>query len=477
MYRDYKEAIDRFIYERKDLFLRDLDDLMSVPSVSEDIDEVKRALRLCIEKAKGYGLKAETILNDQIGIVEMGEGDETLGILAHVDVVDPGNKSEWKYPPYRATLADGYIWGRGSQDDKGPLLCTLYAMMAVKELGINMHKKVQLIIGTQEEVKWKDIEAYVANCRLPDFSFTPDGEFPIGNREKGYADIVLKFGRKEGERGTIEITDLNGGTAVNSIPDVASAILKGNKEEIAKRLSDYLNRNPDKELSIEVEDDLTVIKAKGAAAHSCYPEKGVNAIWILADFLKELDLMDNGAYYVVKFINEIAAGDFEGAPFGLAKGNVYVNGEDMHKTVMSVTMMRTEKDGYRLYYNIRQTYGVHREDVEKGFAKYSHIYGYTVEIVEYMDAIYVDSNKPFVKLMERIYNENTPWTSYYNLEYGTSYAKALPNCVCWGPIFPDEEDTCHEINEKAKFDNMILSTRLFSYFIAEVVSSDKKLRE
>ncbi|SHD77804.1 hypothetical protein [Schnuerera ultunensis] len=41
----------------------------------------------------------------------MGEGDETLGMLAHVDVVDAGDESEWKYPPYRATLADGCVWG------------------------------------------------------------------------------------------------------------------------------------------------------------------------------------------------------------------------------------------------------------------------------------------------------------------------------------------------------------------------------
>lgn len=476
IYKKYKEEIDKFIDDRKALFLRDLDDLLSIPSVSEDIDEVTRALHLCIDKAKKYGLKAEAILNDQIGIIEMGEGDETLGMLAHVDVVDAGDESEWKYPPYRATLANGCIWGRGCGDDKGPLLCCLYAMMAVKELGIDMNKKVKLIIGTQEEVKWTDIDAYVANCQLPDFSFTPDGDFPIGNREKGYVDVELRFKKREGESGSVEIVDLYGGPTVNSIPSIATVKLIGNKEEIKKELSKYLKRYPEKELSIEEQEDFVVVKAKGVAIHSSFPEKGVNAIWILADFLKELDLLNNGAYYVVKFINEIAAGDFEGAPFGLAKGNVYVNGEDMHKTMMAITYMETDEDGYKLFYNIRQTYGINREDIEDGFSKYSDNYGYTFEIVDYMDALYVDSNKPFVKLMEEIYNDNTPWTSCFNLGHGTSYAKALPNSVYWGPVFPNEEDLCHEVNERTKFDNLILATKLFSYYVAEVVLSKESLK-
>ncbi|SHD77805.1 Acetylornithine deacetylase/Succinyl-diaminopimelate desuccinylase and related deacylases (fragment) [[Clostridium] ultunense Esp] len=349
-------------------------------------------------------------------------------------------------------------------------------MMAVKELEIDTNKKVQLIIGTQEEVKWIDIDAYVANCQLPDFSFTPDGDFPIGNREKGYADVELRFNKRIGESGSVEIVELYGGPTINSIPSIASGKLRGNKVEIEKALSNYLKRCPENEVSIEEQGDLVIVKAKGVATHSSFPEKGVNAIWILADFLKELDLINNGAYYVVKFINEVAAGDFEGASFGLAKGNVYVNGEDMHKTMMAITFMETYEDGYKLFYNIRQTYGIYEEDIEEGFSKYSDSYGYTFKIEDYMDVLYIDSNKPFVKLMEDIYNDNTPWTSCFKLGHGTSYAKALPNSVYWGPVFPNEEDLCHEANERTKFDNLILATKLFSYYLAEVVLSKESLK-
>ena len=473
IYKNYIKELDKFIDENQEEFIKNLDELINIPSVSDDITEVTKSLHWCIDKAKSFGLKAEAILDDQIGIIEMGEGDETLGILAHVDVVSAGDEDEWTYPPYKATVADGFVWGRGSCDDKGPLLNCLYAMQAVKNLGLPMHKKVQLIIGTQEEVKWTDMEAYVANCKLPDYSFTPDGDFPIGNREKGYADVKLSFKKSFGKKGSIEITELYGGPTINSVPNVAYAHLKGSIDDVNNTLNIYLQESSENNIYIVEENDYICVKSKGVASHSSFPEKGVNAIWLLADFLIKLDLVDNGAYNVIKFINEISKGDFEGNPFGLARGNVYVNGEDMHKTMMSLTFMETKNDRYDLYYNIRHTYGIHKPDIETGFNLHKEKYQYTFSIVDYMDALYVDSNKPFVKLMEEIYNSNTQWTSYFNLGHGTSYAKALPNAVYWGPVFPDEDDLCHEVDERVKYSNMILTTKLFSYYIAEVALSEE----
>jgi len=473
IYKNYIKEIDKFIIENEKQYFKDLDELISIPSVSENISEVTKSLHWCINKANSYGLKAEAILDDQIGIIEMGEGDETLGILAHVDVVSAGDESEWTYPPYKATVKDGFVWGRGSCDDKGPLLNSLYAMRAVKNLGLPINKKIQLIIGTQEEVKWTDMDAFVANCKLPDYSFTPDGDFPIGNREKGYVDVKLCFEKKIGTKGSIEITELYGGPTINSVPSEAHAFLKGSLEDVNEVLESYLHEHPENNISVAEENKIICVKSKGVAIHSSYPEKGVNAIWLLSDFLIKLDLVDNGAYKVIKFINEIAKGDFEGEHFGLARGNVYVNGEDMHKTMLSLTLMETKNDQYDLYYNIRQTYGIYKTDIEAGFNLHKEKYQYTFSVVDYMDALYVDSNKPFVKLMEEIYNENTKWTSCFNLGHGTSYAKALPNAVYWGPVFPDEDDLCHELDERVKYNNMILTTKLFSYYIAEIVLSEE----
>jgi succinyl-diaminopimelate desuccinylase len=138
-----------FIDNHFDEIKADLAELIAIPSESDDKEKVKEALRLALKQAEALGFRAYSVLDEQVGIVEMGEGPETLGILAHVDVVPAGDPAQWDSDPYKAEERNGRIYGRGTLDDKGLVVSSLYAMKAVKELGRPLHKKVQLIIGTQ----------------------------------------------------------------------------------------------------------------------------------------------------------------------------------------------------------------------------------------------------------------------------------------------------------------------------------------
>ena len=65
---------------------------------------------------------------DFLGIGEDGKAPKILGILGHLDVVPAG--SDWEHDPYGAEIVDGYLYGRGTTDDKGPLIACLYCMKA-----------------------------------------------------------------------------------------------------------------------------------------------------------------------------------------------------------------------------------------------------------------------------------------------------------------------------------------------------------
>ena len=80
----------------------------------------------------------------------VGTTDEVLGILGHLDVV-PSKAEEWKYPPYGAEIYNGKLYGRGTMDDKGPMIACLYAVKALKEAGFKPSKTVRLIFGCDEE--------------------------------------------------------------------------------------------------------------------------------------------------------------------------------------------------------------------------------------------------------------------------------------------------------------------------------------
>lgn len=84
------------------------------------------------------GMKTENYDN-YIGEIEFGEGEETLGILGHIDVVPEGNN--WTHPPFSGKIIDGKVYGRGASDNKGPVIACLYAMKCLKDLNVKLKKK------------------------------------------------------------------------------------------------------------------------------------------------------------------------------------------------------------------------------------------------------------------------------------------------------------------------------------------------
>ena len=126
------ENIKKYLDENKANIVADIKDLVKVPSVSEDLPKVKECLRLLISKAEKMGFNAHSVLDDSIGIIEMGEGTETIGVLTHIDVVPVDDPEKWNTEPFDVVEKDGVLFGRGVLDDKGCIVSSLYAMQALK---------------------------------------------------------------------------------------------------------------------------------------------------------------------------------------------------------------------------------------------------------------------------------------------------------------------------------------------------------
>lgn len=62
---------------------------------------------------------------------QVGQGDELLAILCHLDVVPAGDLSNWETLPFEATIKNDHLVGRGVQDDKGPSMAALFAVKAL----------------------------------------------------------------------------------------------------------------------------------------------------------------------------------------------------------------------------------------------------------------------------------------------------------------------------------------------------------
>ena len=103
----------------------------------------------------GFAVKS---VDNYAGHIDLGEGDETLGIFGHMDVVPAGDG--WDTDPYEPVIKDGKIFARGSSDDKGPSMAAYYAMKIIKELDLKLSKKVRFVIGSDEESGWGDMAYY-----------------------------------------------------------------------------------------------------------------------------------------------------------------------------------------------------------------------------------------------------------------------------------------------------------------------------
>ena len=144
----YKEKIESYIEAHKQEMLEDICELCRINSEKMPAEEdmpfgpgAAECLDTALDMAEGYGFET-TDYDGYVGCVDLNELPRQLDILAHLDVVPAGEG--WEVTePFKPVVKDGKLYGRGTADDKGPAVAALYAMRAVKELGIPLKKNVR----------------------------------------------------------------------------------------------------------------------------------------------------------------------------------------------------------------------------------------------------------------------------------------------------------------------------------------------
>jgi acetylornithine deacetylase/succinyl-diaminopimelate desuccinylase-like protein len=76
----------------------------------------------------------------------------------------------WQSDPFKMTIKNGRVYGRGSSDNKGPALACYYAALALKKAGFVPRKKITFIIGTDEETDWVGMKYYLQKRPAPNLA-------------------------------------------------------------------------------------------------------------------------------------------------------------------------------------------------------------------------------------------------------------------------------------------------------------------
>jgi len=461
------------VLKRKEDFIKDLQGLLQIKSVLDEENAktdaplgqgIRDALDYMLNLGRKDGFTSKNVGN-LAGHLEVGEGDELLGILGHIDVVPEGDG--WSMDPYGGVIKDGKIYARGSSDDKGPTIAAYYGMKIVKELGLPLGKRVRLIIGTDEESDWRGVDHYFENEEMPSMGFVPDADFPIIYAEKGIADYDIVQPASAGlDDAPTQLLSFVSGRRYNMVPDFAEVHLQsdGKTGDVEKNYQEFLNTyGLDGDISLNG-NELTLTLA-GKSAHGAEPRDGKNAGIYIAKFLQDINLDTAGKKFtdiVASFFNQTRGEVF----------NISYQDEESGELTINVGMMNYKQEtGGRIGLNMRYPVTF---DIEKGKATIQETLkknGLKLENFSDSKPTFVKKDDPLIQTLQKVYEEQTGEKAELLAIGGGTYARALEHGVAFGALFPGREDVMHQKDEYAIVDDLLKATAIYAQAIYELAKA------
>ena len=465
------EKLDRIVESYRDELIANIQKWVSVPSVQgkpagENAPfgaEVRRMLDMALADAKGFGFEVRDI-DGYAGDVSYGAGPETMGMLCHLDVVPAGDG--WNHDPWGGEIENGRLYARGATDDKGPALCALYALRAVKEAGIPLRDGVRLILGCDEETGMSDMRYYASKLPMPDYGFSPDAEFPVINIEKGGMNILLSKVTGGEEGADLPVYSLYAGERPNVVPSEARAVIGLGGwalQELADRLADIEAAHEDFHLSCdELSDNRAEIIATGVNAHGAMPHLGVNAAGMLLIALKELNA-GGGSREAIAMLADVLGMETTGEKLGIACA-------DELSGALTCNLGILRYDGNEISAHLDCRYPLCGDEaVMLGHAvKAVAPAGMSVRLIGSHAPLHVPADHKVVKGLLKVYHEVTGLEAYTIAIGGGTYSRMMPNTVAFGVCFPGDMDVCHIADEYIDLTNLMLGVKIFAHAIVEL---------
>ncbi len=410
----------------------------------------------CLEKtleiARSLGFKT-TNVDNYCGYAEIGEGDDIIGILSHLDVVPEGDLAKWNTNPYEPQIIDSKLYARGAMDDKGPAIASLYAVKALMDLNINFNKRVRLIFGLDEESGSLCMEHYVKHCEPVTIGFTPDGLFPGIHGEKGILQAKMNVNSKNSN---VKIISFTGGNAFNSICEGATIVL----DKVIELNLDEIKDNYPATFEVTYDDNTTTIKSTGVTGHGGAPDKGVNAISYLVKMLND-NKVDNS---FIKEYSKVLSTDVFGETIGINLTDKYGN------LTMNVGIIDITNDcGYftmDIRYPISKVLSEVVDPINNMIDK--DIFEYV--IVEHKEPIYFELDDPLITCLIDAYQKvtNDMKTMPFAIGGGT-YSRSMKNIVAFGGLFMGEEGNAHQPNENASVESIYKQARIYAQAVINLL--------
>ena len=428
--------------------VKTLERLISVPSYNQPVEEgapfgkgIRNALDEMMKICDELGFKTYEDPDGYYSYAEVGSGDKIFGVICHLDTVPAGDLGKWKHNPFKGTVINDAVYGRGSQDDKGPGIAALYAVKALMDQGYHFNQRIRFIYGTDEEILWRGIAEYNKKEAPIDSGISPDAEFPLIYAEKGLQQSYLVG------PGTDQLK-LNLKNAFNAVPD--SAVYDGPKQDEVKVALD--------KHGFEYTSDDNSITVIGKSVHAMMAPKGTNAVLRLAIALD--DVFD---FKPLDFIGKLFK---EGATGSNVLGDVR---DESGQLTFNISSLEINENETRMQIDLRIPVTVDRDNLLAKLSKQVAAYDLKYVHFDYLAPLYVPKDSKLVRTLMKVYKEQTgDVDAEPQISGGATFARTMNNCVAFGGMLPTTPDYMHQANEQWPLSDMYKAMEIYAQAIKKL---------
>ena len=470
MNQDLKARGSAWLQQHRGDIVRDIFTLSRIPSVKGAPapgapfgkacrDALDEAVALCGRR----GVDAAINRDGSYALMHYGDGEKSIGIFGHLDVVPEGN--DWRLTePFEPIEREDCLIGRGVSDNKGGGVAGLYAIMALRELGVPLKSRLTLFLGTDEETGMDDVQLFAKEEKMPDFSLVPDVEYPVCHGEKGIFKVYAVCDQK-----SEALLSFEGGVAINVVCDEARATLR-EEPALAAELATLCAAS--KWMEYRVDGGIITVIAKGIAAHASTPDGSRNATHELAKTLAACTKLPEGDR---KAMGKLVAvlGDSYGEAIGIAAS------DELSGRLTCANGIAQMRDGrVAVSFDVRYCVSLDGEQVLKGFETCFKPDGWHLEDVTYSNGYHIPKEDERVQLLMRVYREVSGDTEAqpYTMGGGT-YARRLKNAVPYGPepkiekrpdFMPPHHGGAHQPDEMLDLPTYLKGIEIFALALVEL---------
>lgn len=467
---DVKEKIERYFESHKEEYLEDLAKLIAIDSSRSEEkpgmpfgEGPAEVLKTALEIAEKYGFYTENHDN-YFGIVQLNnEKERKLDILGHLDVVPADN--DWEITaPFEMKIKDGRVYGRGTADDKGPVLAAMYALRAIKELKLPLKNNVRLFLGCNEESGAADTRKYFKEIGPAEMTLTPDSDFPVVNIEKGSLTGIIESSHTD--NGSLpRVLSIEGGKARNIICGECTAMLEGlSLDDMQDAIEKACAETGVDFIPEDMGNGIVCVKAIGVSAHAASPKNGNNANTAMLHLLHKLPIARSEGYERLCTLNDIFP---HGDTCGKAAG-IYMKDDISGEITVCLNILKYSRESLYSLFDARLPVCADEENLKPVGEKVTTA-GFKW-IGNRSEAHHVPEESPFIQTLLKTYEEFAGEKGYCIAMGGGTYCHSLANGVAFGMAMRNKgvQNMMHGRHEFAEIDTLMMGGKIYASVILKL---------